>query len=214
MLAFFAILLYNMPIMDIKENLARNLTACRKAFNLTQAELAEKLNYSDKAVSKWERGESVPDLSVLVTISKFYGISIDKLVSDSSNIRPKITKSLGEKRALVLFSSIGFVLLLAVIGFAVCNILEVNFKTWLVFIFATPIISAVSLTYASLWKKLSFIALSLSFLVWSILLTIFLTLTFRLPTVPEALWQIFLLGIPLQVIIILLAFLNNKKSNK
>lgn len=200
--------------MDIKENLARNLTACRKAFNLTQAELAEKLNYSDKAVSKWERGESVPDLSVLVTISKFYGISIDKLVSDSSNIRPKITKSLGEKRALVLFSSIGFVLLLAVIGFAVCNILEVNFKTWLVFIFATPIISAVSLTYASLWKKLSFIALSLSFLVWSILLTIFLTLTFRLPTVPEALWQIFLLGIPLQVIIILLAFLNNKKSNK
>ena len=200
--------------MDIKENLARNLTACRKAFNLTQAELAEKLNYSDKAVSKWERGESVPDLSVLVTISKFYGISIDKLVSDSSNIRPKITKSLGEKRALVLFSSIGFVLLLAVIGFAICNILEVNFKTWLVFIFATPIISAVSLTYASLWKKLSFIALSLSFLVWSILLTIFLTLTFRLPTVPEALWQIFLLGIPLQVIIILLAFLNYKKSNK
>lgn len=200
--------------MDIKENLARNLTACRKAFNLTQAELAEKLNYSDKAVSKWERGESVPDLSVLVTISKFYGISIDKLVSDSSNIRPKITKSLGEKRALVVFSSIGFVLLLAVISFAVCNILEVNFKTWLVFIFATPIISAVSLTYASLWKKLSFIALSLSFLVWSILLTIFLTLTFRLPTVPEALWQIFLLGIPLQVIIILLAFLNNKKSNK
>jgi len=203
-----------MPIMDIKENLARNLTACRKAFNLTQAELAEKLNYSDKAVSKWERGESVPDLSVLVTISKFYGISIDKLVSDSSNIRPKITKSLGEKRALVLFSSIGFVLLLAVISFAVLNILEVNFKTWLVFIFATPIISAVSLTYASLWKKLSFIALSLSFLVWSILLTIFLTLTFGLPTVPEALWQIFLLGIPLQVIIILLAFLNNKKSNK
>lgn len=200
--------------MDIKENLARNLTACRKAFNLTQAELAEKLNYSDKAVSKWERGESVPDLSVLVTISKFYGISIDKLVSDSSNIRPKITKSLGEKRALVVFSSIGFVLLLAVISFAVCNILEVNFKTWLVFIFATPIISAVSLTYASLWKKLSFIALSLSFLVWSILLTIFLTLTFRLPTVPEALWQIFLLGIPLQVIIILLAFLNYKKSNK
>ena len=200
--------------MDIKENLARNLTACRKAFNLTQAELAEKLNYSDKAVSKWERGESVPDLSVLVTISKFYGISIDKLVSDSSNIRPKITKSLGEKRALVVFSSIGFVLLLAVISFAVCNILEVNFKTWLVFIFATPIISAVSLTYASLWKKLSFIALSLSFLVWSILLTIFLTLTFSLATTPEALWQIFLLGIPLQVIIILLAFLNYKKSNK
>ena len=203
-----------MPTMDIKENLARNLTACRKAFNLTQAELAEKLNYSDKAVSKWERGESVPDLSVLVTISKFYGISIDKLVSDSSNIRPKITKSLGEKRALVLFSSIGFVLLLAVIGFAICNILEVNFKTWLVFIFATPIISAVSLIYASLWKKLSFIALSLSFLVWSILLTIFLTLTFSLPTTPEALWQIFLLGIPLQVIIILLAFLKGKKFHK
>ena len=42
--------------MDIKLNLAENLVKYRKHFNLTQAELAEKLNYSDKAVSKWERG--------------------------------------------------------------------------------------------------------------------------------------------------------------
>ena len=58
--------------MDIKENLARNLTLYRKASNLTQAELAEKLNYSDKAVSKWERGESVPDLYVLKQLADFY----------------------------------------------------------------------------------------------------------------------------------------------
>ena len=57
--------------MDIKENLAQNLTRLRKAEGLTQAELATKLNYSDKAVSKWERGESVPDLYVLKQLADF-----------------------------------------------------------------------------------------------------------------------------------------------
>ena len=54
--------------MDIKENFAKNLTNFRKQANLTQVELAEKLNYSDKAVSKWERGESIPDLYALKTL--------------------------------------------------------------------------------------------------------------------------------------------------
>ena len=68
--------------MDIKENLAENLISYRKAANLTQAELAEKLNYSDKAVSKWERGESFPDLYVLKQIADFYGVTIDTLINE------------------------------------------------------------------------------------------------------------------------------------
>ena len=60
--------------MDIKENLANNIASHRKALKLTQAELAQKLNYSDKAVSKWERGEAVPDLVVLKQIADFFGI--------------------------------------------------------------------------------------------------------------------------------------------
>ena len=70
---------------DIKFILARNLTAYRKANNLTQLELAEKLNYSDKAVSKWERAESVPDIGVLKQIATLYNITIDDLVKDKDS---------------------------------------------------------------------------------------------------------------------------------
>ena len=78
--------------MDIKENLAQNLAYYRKGVALTQAELAEKLNYSDKAVSKWERGESVPDLYVLKQLADFYGVTIDSLISEpnKSNTTKKI----------------------------------------------------------------------------------------------------------------------------
>ena len=61
--------------MDIKENFAANLSRYRKAMGITQAELAEKINYSDKAVSKWERGESLPDLVVVKTIADLFGVS-------------------------------------------------------------------------------------------------------------------------------------------
>ena len=59
-----------------KKALGENLTALRKKNNITQSELGEKLNYSDKSVSKWERGEGVPDLSVMVQLSELYGVAL------------------------------------------------------------------------------------------------------------------------------------------
>ena len=71
--------------MDIRQNLASNIALHRKALKLTQAELAEKLNYSDKAVSKWERGEAVPELTVLKQIADFFNVTIDYLVGRSDD---------------------------------------------------------------------------------------------------------------------------------
>ena len=62
---------------DWKQIVAGNLAALRKAQGLTQLQLAEQLHYSDKAVSKWERGESMPDLAVMKQLADFYGIRID-----------------------------------------------------------------------------------------------------------------------------------------
>ena len=60
---------------DVKITFAQNLISLRKQMKLTQIELAEKLNYSDKAVSKWERGESIPDVTVLMDIAKTFGVT-------------------------------------------------------------------------------------------------------------------------------------------
>ena len=66
----------------LKNQIGANIAAYRKSRGMTQATLAEKLNYSDKAVSKWERGESVPDVMTLVAIARQFGVTVDELVQD------------------------------------------------------------------------------------------------------------------------------------
>ena len=60
--------------------IGKNLQILRKKNSLTQAELAEKLNYSDKAISKWEKGESMPDIMLLPELCQILGITADALL--------------------------------------------------------------------------------------------------------------------------------------
>ena len=189
--------------MDIKENLAINLVQYRKDAGLTQAELAEKLNYSDKAVSKWERGESVPDLYVLKQIADFYGVTIDLLISEPSTAKPKPAYSKSKFRTIVAVCSTMLVWLVATVAFAFINIIIPSItKTWLAFIYAMPITCIVLLVLTSVWKKKITTAVIISLLVWTCILSIYLSLLFILPTPPRTLWLMFLIGIPLQVMII------------
>ena len=65
--------------MDTKSIIANNIIELRKSKKWTQIELAEKLNYSDKAISKWERAESLPDVTVLQQIAALFSVSVDYL---------------------------------------------------------------------------------------------------------------------------------------
>ena len=67
---------------NLKYQIGANIAAYRKRIGLTQAGLAEKLNYSDKAVSKWERGESVPDVVTLVQLAEQFGVTVNDLLVD------------------------------------------------------------------------------------------------------------------------------------
>ena len=66
---------------DIRHIVAKNIAELRLLNNMTQMELAEKLNYSDKTISKWERADSSPDISVLVEIADLFGVTLDYLVT-------------------------------------------------------------------------------------------------------------------------------------
>ena len=140
--------------MDIKENLAKNLTTYRKNANITQLELAEKLNYSDKAVSKWERGESVPDITVLKQMADFYGVTIDTLISEPKEKVLKPPKSLAKKRAIISLVALGFVWLVAICGFVFIDTFFPKIeKTWMSFIYAIPVSCTVLFILTSLWGK-------------------------------------------------------------
>lgn len=189
--------------MDIKENVAQNLVKYRKALSLTQLELAEKLNYSDKAVSKWERGESVPDIYVLKEIATLFGISVDTLISPPKEEKPSIIKQIGRIRLIKGFTSAVAVWLIAVIGFFFLEVIFPIFKdTWLLFIYAVPITLAILLILATVWKKNFWYMIFHSLFWWTLILAIFLALNTHLESPPQKLWEIFLLGIPLQLLII------------
>ena len=194
--------------MDIKENLSVNIARFRKNLNLTQAELAEKLNYSDKAVSKWERGESVPDLTVLKQIADFFGVTIDTLISDPKSIKPlKNTRHLTGRRVIISISSFVLVWLVATMFFVFINTIfpQVTHK-WLAFIIAIPISLVILLIFASIWGKNIWNAIFTSLLVWTLILSVYLILIKWVGILSPALWMIFLLGIPLQILIILWFF--------
>ena len=66
----------------LKYQIGANIAAYRKQANMTQAGLAQRINYSDKAVSKWERGESVPDVTTLVMLAEQFGVTVNELLVD------------------------------------------------------------------------------------------------------------------------------------
>lgn len=188
--------------MDIKDNLAQNLTFYRKSVNLTQAELAEKLNYSDKAVSKWERGESVPDLYVLKQLADFYGVKIDTLIDDPLNRQPvKHERAISKIRATICLCATGLVWLIAILGFSTINIIIPSItQTWLALIYALPITFIILLVLTAVWKKSWTTTLIISLLIWSFITALYLTLFFLLDTPPATLWMLYLVGIPAQAL--------------
>ena len=188
---------------DIKDYFAQNLVRFRKALNLTQAELAEKLNYSDKAVSKWERAESLPDIYTLKSIADFFGTKVDVLISEPKADKLKVNYNIGKKRTIICLASTAIVWLVAIAFFAFIHIIFSSItQTWLSFIYAIPVTAIVLLVFTSVWGKSLGNLIIISVLVWSIILTVYLTLIHTLPTPPANLWELFLIGIPAQGVII------------
>lgn len=200
--------------MDIKENLAENLIRYRKSANLTQAELAEKLNYSDKAVSKWERGESFPDLYVLKQLADFYEVTIDLLIDTPKEPeKPKRELKLNVKRAAISLCSIGLIWLVATICFAFINIIFPSIEnTWLFFIFAIPATCIMIIILGACWKKQAVVYIFVSLLIWTLTLAIFLLLNIVLTPVPLSLWMMFLICIPLQILVICYHYYSKNRT--
>ena len=104
---------------DIKSNVAKNITELRILNNMTQMELAEKLNYSDKTISKWERAESSPDISVLVEIADLFGVTLDYLVK-TENIEEAIIQQKTKEVKKMNFEVLAFVMLNQHYSFLCC----------------------------------------------------------------------------------------------
>ncbi len=160
---------------QLRANIAKNITELRKASDITQADLAEKLNYSDKSISKWERGDGVPDVIVLNKIAELFGVTLNDLVSDEKTRLPR-KKPYLTNRIIIPLLSVGLVFLVASIAFLVLRLLGVwDSGSWLLFLYAVPISLIVMLVFSELWWNLLARLLTLSGLIWSVFISVRLT---------------------------------------
>ena len=208
---------------DWKQIVAGNLAALRKAQGLTQLQLAEQLHYSDKAVSKWERGESMPDLAVMKQLADFYGIRIDDFLltpEQRAEAQPAPEESPAEaesapeespapqpdhrrrnlNRLIIAGMAALLVWLIASMIFVVLDaaLPELEYKSFL-FIYAAPVTAIVLLVFNSIWFNPRWNYIIISFLVWSLLAALYMTFYMIGISIPK----LFLIGIPAQLIIIL-----------
>ena len=194
-----------------QELLAKNLVYYRKASGLTQLELAEKFNYSDKSISKWERGEGFPDVFVLKSLADFYGINVDDFYSEEHK---KITVKHNQKRKQIYIRllSIGIGILVTFLAFFLLSVfLKDNyaFKPWLVFIYGLLVISIIWLVWEFIYHKRFVRMFATSAVIWTAALSIYLTF---FVVMNLNLYLIFVVAIPLQVLEVLWFLFRNKKN--
>ncbi|MBR4955643.1 MAG: helix-turn-helix transcriptional regulator [Clostridia bacterium] len=196
---------------ELKAIIAKNIAALRTGAGMTQIDLAEKLNYSDKAVSKWERGESIPDVLVLKQIADMFQVTVDYLLEEEH--APAVTSSLKDKirrhnRGFITAISILLVWLLATFIFMIVDTLGIENSIWFIFIYAVPSTFVVWLVFNSIWfdRRRNFMIVSL--LMWSVLASAYLTLLpFELNV-----WLLFVVGVPGQLIIVLWSRLKKNRT--
>lgn len=185
-----------MDIAEIRQNIAVNISAMRNAAGLTQAQLAEKLNYTDKAISKWERGESIPDIAVLWKLADMFGVSVDWLISDhgtkAQTPDAEAVRAGRHNRILIsLLSSVG-VWFVATIAFIIMQGAGAS-RVALPFLWAVPATCIDLLVFNAVWGKYKINFIFISLIIWTLLGALYITIA------NWTLWYIFLFGVPLQV---------------
>lgn len=192
--------------MDIKQIIANNLIQLRKKNNLTQNELAEKLNYSDNAISRWERAEVTPSIETLQQISEIFGVPLSTLIE--GNAVEVVTKDYKKQRIYKLAVTLIFVSIIwfiATISFVTAKV-AFDLNLWKIFAWAVPCSCLVMLPFNEYWGKYIYKFVILSVFTWTLLACIYLQF------LEYNMWLIFIIGIPVQVALAIWAFIKPKKK--
>ena len=178
---------------ELNKTIAKNICEYRKMSKLTQSELAEKLNFSDKSVSKWERGDSIPDVTVLMQMCKIFGVTLNDMVGERVETPPVKTLN-NKKKMLIAMMSGGLAWLAATLIFVGFLVLAPEFSNaWFAFVYAVPVSLIVYLVFACLWGKDWLVFLIATLLIWTGLVSICLT-------AHGTSWNLLYIGIPLEIL--------------
>lgn len=186
-----------MEIAELKKNVAQNIFFLRTSNGMTQSELGEKLNYSDKAISKWERAEGLPDAFVLKRLSELFGVSVDYLLNEHTEQDRRVDTNPIKNTKHLISLTVSCVIIAISVLLTVTLYLCLEKVYWQIFIYSLPVIFLMRLIFSAVWWHGKGAWVHTSLLMWSLILTIYISLLWQNN------WQLFLIGIPAQIIILL-----------
>ena len=191
---------------DLHPIIAENLALLRKSSGLTQAQLAERLGYSDKAGSRWEKGDALPDINVLYELCDFYGIRMDTLLEKGGGQDARLvrTKDSVQYSVVVCLLSVAIVWLVATVFFVYLNT-KSGFNFWQAFVWAIPVSCLVVLRMNRRFHSRVLVFITSSLFVWTLLTAVYLQF------LQYNIWLVFLIGVPVQLICILWLFIRHYK---
>lgn len=193
---------------ELKRVIASNIVKYRTSMGLTQYELAQKLNYSDKSISKWERGLSLPDVIVLKQMADLFSIKVDEFYEvHETDVIIEEPKQRKLSRLIITLLACGLVWLVATLIYVALNWLGVV-GSWKCFVYAIPATFVVAIVFSVLWGRKWLQLVIISLFVWTFLASIYITF------LGTKAWLLFFIGIPMQVLVLLWYTLIYNKSNK
>lgn len=194
---------------NLRSIIGNNLVRLRKSRKLTQEQLANKLNYSDKAISKWERATSLPSIENLYEICQFYNVTLDDLTNPNLELFEGQNKRRvnATNQIIITCLSVLLVFLIATIAYVGLFLFYGTYE-WQIFVWSLPICSIVLLVFNGVWGKIKWVYPITTLLIWSLLASFFVQF------LSQNLWMIFILGIPGELIVIFWSRLTTNSRKK
>ena len=193
---------------ELKLVSASNIIRLRTARGLTQAELGSMLNYSDKTISKWERGEAIPDAYVLTRLAEIFSVSVDFLLSSHDEWeRPR------ENRVEEVRYSAERVIAVAVIGvftaflIAFVTLWLMNIVEWRLFLIAFSMAILACMILLCVFRRTK----RLQYVIALFVVSVFLIIYFFLPVAHP--WQLFLILVPTEALVFLACNLRIRRRS-
>lgn len=183
---------------ELKLVTASNIIKLRTGAGMTQAELGEKLSYSDKSISKWERGDGLPDAWVLQQMARLFGVTVDYLLTEHDDWKDEKKPPEAEPQfssTVVTLVSLAGLWTLAVLAFVIFWVLG-SFQ-WIIFAAAVPASLITLLVMNSVWRHGKHNVYIVAAIVLTIFTLVYLVLAAYHP------WQIFLAIIPAEAVVFL-----------
>ena len=200
-----------MQLSELKLISASNIIKLRSGAGLTQAELGEKLNYSDKTISKWERGEAIPDAYVLTQMAEIFGVTVDYLLSshdawESPEQQESRQEEAGYSVNMIIAISVLGVWTMALTIFVLLWLFDIIL--WETFVVALPVSILTYMVLICVFRRRR----HLQFVIAAFVLSLFILLYFTLPM--QKPWQLFLIAIPAEIIVFLSCNIRHRPRKK